>query len=519
METHWNWTLVLLSILIAILHSCVAFDLASRVVLARGRARILLVLVGGLALGIGIWSMHFVGMAALEMPGMQVFYSIPIVILSFAVAGSNSGLSLYLFTRRRLTVPTQIAGAAAMAVAISGMHYIAMYAMRMQATIRWSAPLVALSIGVAFVASLKALTLARRIRDAYGQCVENSSKSVKDRSQLITGSIFMGLAIAGMHYIGMWAATFVHSEAPVRYAGVLGTDKLTTLVASATLVVLILSIASGQIDRALAMSAARLRIEKDLRAHFVAAVIHDLRNPLATALLGLQRLQRKSDRTNTSMLIGTAVKNLQQMDRLVQTLLDAQRISIGQSLPVHVERVELCRLLRDTLESLREAHGDRFTLTCEAETVVEWDPLLVRRAVENLCVNAIKYGSPDRPIDVAARGVDDAMPRVTIDVRNHGPPLSDDEQSDLFQLFKRGRGAEDAGHQGWGLGLFIVKGIAEAHHGSVHVQSTQQTGTVFQLDLPRSALRESASGAGSRPRSGARRLRLAFLTSATPMRR
>jgi signal transduction histidine kinase len=385
------------------------------------------------------------------------------------------------------------------------MHYLAMYSMRMQATIRWSAPLVALSIGVAFVASFKALALARRIRDAYSECVGSCSKLVNDRSQLFTGSVFMGLAIAGMHYIGMWAATFVHSDAPIRYADVLGTQELTTLVVSATLLVLVLSIAGGQVDRALAVSATRLRIEKELRARFVAAVVHDLRNPLAAALMGLQLVQSKSDRTNAPKLVGSAVRNLQLMDRLIQTLLDAHRISIGQTLPVHVGRVDLCVLLRETVESLREAHGDRFTLTCEAETCGDWDPLLVRRAVENLCINAVKYGSPGTPVEIEVREVKMKAPRVTIDVRNQGAPLSADEQSELFQLFKRGRGAEDTGQAGWGLGLFIVKGIAEAHCGAVHVHSTRETGTVFQLDLPRSAVSESASASPVSVRSDARK--------------
>lgn len=165
---HYNLVLVFISILIAILHSYVGFDLASRIVVTQvKRTRFLLLALGGLALGIGIWSMHFVGMFALIMPGMKVWYSIDLVSLSFAVAAVNSGLSLYLFTRPTFKRHARILGALTMAIAIVGMHYTAMYSTRMPAIIHWNYLWIATSVLVAFLAALKALDLSYRLNANY----------------------------------------------------------------------------------------------------------------------------------------------------------------------------------------------------------------------------------------------------------------------------------------------------------------------------------------------------------------
>jgi signal transduction histidine kinase len=104
--------------------------------------------------------------------------------------------------------------------------------------------------------------------------------------------------------------------------------------------------------------------------------------------------------------------------------------------------------------------------------------------LENLCENAIKYGAAGRPVAVGLKQCED---RVTIAVHNEGMPIPAADQAKLFQAFKRIEGEERAqgGKTGWGLGLTLVKGIAEAHGGTVTVQSEPGTGTVFSVILPR----------------------------------
>ncbi len=163
------------------------------------------ILAGACAMGTGIWSMHFVGMIAFEMPDMPMAYDIPLMILSVFVAIAASGLAFFIVGRESVGLRSLAFGGTAMAVAIAGMHYIGMYSMRMSARIEWNYPLVILSVLIAFVASLAALKLLIHLR-------ESTDRHLK----LLGASAVMGFAIAGMHYTGMLAATFIHLPTGIR---------------------------------------------------------------------------------------------------------------------------------------------------------------------------------------------------------------------------------------------------------------------------------------------------------------
>jgi len=92
----------------------------------------------------------------------------------------------------------------------------------------------------------------------------------------------------------------------------------------------------------------------------------------------------------------------------------------------------------------------------------------------------VKYGACDKPITISLRQTEDL---VTISVHNHGKPISPEAQSILFQQFRRTACAED--QSGWGLGLFLVKNIVEAHRGGVSVESSELAGTSFIVTLPK----------------------------------
>ena len=135
METQYNPTLVTLSVLVAIFASYVALNLAHSVSHAKGRAQIVWLACGALAMGFGIWSMHFIGMLAFEMPGMEMAYDVPLMILSILVAIGGSAMALFIVSRERVLTSSLLSGGVAMAAAIAGMHYIGMYSMRMAASI------------------------------------------------------------------------------------------------------------------------------------------------------------------------------------------------------------------------------------------------------------------------------------------------------------------------------------------------------------------------------------------------
>lgn len=233
MATRFDPILVTFSVFVAIFASYVALNISQSVVQVKRRYQAPWLALGSIAMGIGIWSMHFVGMLAFEMPGMEMAYDIPLMILSVVVAVVASLLAFTIVSRPVVPFGSILSGGIAMAAAISGMHYIGMYSMRMGAIIQWNIPLVVLSIFVALIASFGALFIFIRIRNQTRHTV-----------QLTGASVVMGFAVSGMHYVGMLAATFIHSQdaSGINSSNLLVTSRLVATVSATTILILFLAL-------------------------------------------------------------------------------------------------------------------------------------------------------------------------------------------------------------------------------------------------------------------------------------
>jgi signal transduction histidine kinase len=145
---------------------------------------------------------------------------------------------------------------------------------------------------------------------------------------------------------------------------------------------------------------------------------------------------------------------------------------------------DLAEVVHDVVEELGLVYGPRFQVHGPPSVPGYWSGEDLRRVVENLCTNAIKYGAGGEPVLVTLERRDGW---VALEVRNAlagGQPLSADELSAAFELFHRTPSAQASAHKGWGLGLTLVKGIAEAHGGTVRARSTREDGTAFTVLLP-----------------------------------
>src|ERR1700680_1250020 len=155
----YDYRLVALSVLIAVLASYAALDLAARVTAAQGRIRFAWLLGGAAAMGTGIWSMHYIGMLAFQLP-VVVLYDWPTVLLSLLAAIGASWVALFVVSRETMTVPQAILGSLFMGGGIAAMHYIGMAAMRLPAMCHYSADGVRLSVFLAVVIAFAALQMS-----------------------------------------------------------------------------------------------------------------------------------------------------------------------------------------------------------------------------------------------------------------------------------------------------------------------------------------------------------------------
>ena len=198
MSSIYNQWLVALSLLVAMVVSYTALRLASRVANSEGKGSRIWLGIGAIAMGIGIWSMHFVGMLAFELP-ISLAYDLPTTLASLAVAIVISGFALAITSGGRLTVPRLAGSAVIMGGGIAAMHYMGMAAITIIPGIAYDPFLVALSILIAIAASFVALWLFFLLREG---------NSLVQQLKRIAAAVVMGLAISGMHYTGMAASRF-----------------------------------------------------------------------------------------------------------------------------------------------------------------------------------------------------------------------------------------------------------------------------------------------------------------------
>ena len=227
----------------------------------------------------------------------------------------------------------------------------------------------------------------------------------------------------------------------------------------------------------------KLKEERDLREIFVSALSHDLRTPLTAAKLSAQLLRRKAeDPESVKSLADRIVGCINRSNQMINDLLDANRINAGDGIPIMMTECRLDEILESILKEFNTLHGSRFIFENEAgETRGQWDAGALRRVFENIIDNAIKYGEAKTPIHVKLVKTSDW---VEISVHNQGSPILLEDQKTLFDPFRRTESALKGGQNGWGIGLTLVKGITEAHRGSVRVESRPGLGTTFFVRLP-----------------------------------
>jgi NO-binding membrane sensor protein with MHYT domain/two-component sensor histidine kinase len=228
----YNYWLVLLSVVVAIIASYVALDLTSRVVASHENGSEAFWLAGGAAsMGSGIWSMHFIGMLAFRTP-IPLSYDMPITTLSLLIAVAASWFALYLTSRRTLSPTNLILGGSLMGCAIAAMHYTGMAATRMLPPIRYDFGLVVLSLVIAIGTSIAAVWSAFKLR------LETILTAFWKKAGSAT---VLGAGICLMHYAGMAAAMFrpdgistvtPQNISPVGLAAILGGFTLAFLIST-----------------------------------------------------------------------------------------------------------------------------------------------------------------------------------------------------------------------------------------------------------------------------------------------
>jgi diguanylate cyclase (GGDEF)-like protein len=282
MSGSYNNLLVLCSLLIAILASYTALHMAGHVAAAGQRAARGWLAGGACAMGLGIWSMHFVGMLAYRLP-ITLGYDIGITVASLLAALATSAFALWLVTRERMSRRAWAGGSLLMGSGIALMHYMGMAALRMQPSIDYHPGWFLASVLVAVAASAAALWITFRLR----------GEKRRHYFARAAAAVIMGFAVVGMHYTGMAAARF----APEAICGAAGSgelpaDWLAVLVIVTTVAILGITLVVSVLDRQMQMRTSRLAASlARANSELVQAALHDPLTRLPNRMLLRDRME------------------------------------------------------------------------------------------------------------------------------------------------------------------------------------------------------------------------------------
>lgn len=496
MEGSYHPGLVALSVLVAMAAGYVALDMAARVADTDGAAPRRWSLGGGLVMGLGIWSMHFIGMLAFELP-IPVAYDGGLTVLSAVFPIALSVLAIHYGAGRRLTHRKLLVGGFVMGMGICAMHYTGMAAMRMQPAIRYEPSLLAASMLVAVSASWAALALAFYLRGRTGPGAFLRRGSA---------AAVMGLAIAGMHYTAMAAARF-SEDAVCTVTTTLRVDSF-VLACAIAVVVLLLILATLAISALDAASAKRVQVIMDRLRETNAALTDEVaqREELTTQLrrsnreleqlaeLAARHLQRPLHALRgfvevlDDRLGATADADLQElmqrvttgtgeMQKLIDALVELADISSAR---VQRDWVPLRRVVTDARLRLAATIGQRnVQLTVGPLPTVLGDTELLARAFFHLIDNAIKFQPVAQPVvEIFAQPLNDGC-RVVI--ADHGIGIPEQHHGGVFELFRR---LNPQSYDGAGIGLPVVRRIVYLHGIEIELAERAEGGLAVCLDWP-----------------------------------
>jgi signal transduction histidine kinase len=229
---------------------------------------------------------------------------------------------------------------------------------------------------------------------------------------------------------------------------------------------------------------ARLQELDRLKNDFVATVSHELRTPLTAMIGAAKTLVRGGDQMSPEERESFLEMIQRQGDRLLrltQGVLSGAQFEAGGAAVMLRERIELATLARDVAGELREARGrgHEIEVVADPDEPVAWgDPTAIRQIMTNLVENALKYSPEGSKVRV---GVFDLSSETLLEVSDRGRGIAPDEIGTIFERFRQ---MDSSSSAGFGLGLYIVKGLVEQHRGTIEVESEPGAGTTFRVRLP-----------------------------------
>ena len=420
--------------------------------------------------------MHFVAMLAFVLP-MPMSYDLGLTVLSLILAILATSAGFYVISRPGVSRPRLILSGVFMGVAISGMHYTGMAAMRGPVELSYESLWVALSVIIAIGAATAALWLTFRTTEA---------------GQKLAAAIVMGLAISGMHYTAMRAAVFT-ADATMEDANEDATlDRTPMVLAIAGFTLADLAALSASVSKRKRADEALRQTQADLAymqrvttmGELAASISHEVMQPLGAAVTNSQTALRSLDAQPPDLdgvrqALGRALKDGWRATEIIgriRNLIKKEPLR-KDALEVNEAIVELIPLTRG--EVMKNNVSVQMQLA-EGLPLIQGDRVQLQQVMLNLIINAVEAmrGVSEGSRALLIRTGKDAPDNVLVAVQDSGPGLNPESFERLFDSFYTTKPG------GMGMGLSICRSIVEAHGGRIWATPNAGPGITVQLTLP-----------------------------------
>lgn len=220
---------------------------------------------------------------------------------------------------------------------------------------------------------------------------------------------------------------------------------------------------------------------QEMQHKLIGTLAHDIRNPLAAARMAIEMINYEAGEERLKKVKKMSYNSVNKAIDLIEGLLDSITVKAGEGIMLSFSEMDLSEDLQTVYNEACEVFSEVIILEKKEEPIDGvFDPTAIRRLLENLITNAIKYGDSDKPVVIK---VNNEAEWLTLSVHNYGKPIPLEKQQDIFTFLNLGKQKKEKNFKSYGIGLTLVKMVAEAHGGSVVLRSEEGFGTEFQIKL------------------------------------
>jgi signal transduction histidine kinase/CheY-like chemotaxis protein/HPt (histidine-containing phosphotransfer) domain-containing protein len=504
MPKDFNLGLVFLSYLVAVTASHVTLLLAARVRDPHSTNWKLWVVSGGFAMGIGIWSMHFVATLALKLP-IRVLYDLPLTALSWVLAIAACSAAFIVLRRltgkhREFLLPGVLIG-----IGIASMHYTGDASMRLSPGIQYDPLLFVASVLIAIGAATAALWIAFHL--ARQRAVFTN----------FGAALVMGAAVVGMHFTAVAAARFDLNSICLAAGPILDEEWMAYTIGGFTFVILtatmLLSAYDARLSAAIVGGAEKLRhaneqlelrvrerteelrqsrdaarAGSEAKSAFVATMSHEIRTPMNAMIGMLELLSYSKLSSDQREMLSAARDSSRSLLTLIDDILDFSKIEVGK-LEINPEPCSVARLVEGVNATFKHVASGKGLLLTQRIDPALWpahllDPSRLRQILTNLVSNAVKFTHAGTvSLEVKVLETSGARQKLCFSVHDSGIGMSAETQRRLFEPFRQGESDTSRRYGGTGLGLAISRQLIELMGGEIQVTSTEGLGTRVSVTL------------------------------------